>query len=687
MSDTIENKAVKLSDLTSVTQLIKDYTDEKDTNKVDKIEGKSLLDDTEIERLKGVNNYDDTEVKENIAEVKTDVTKLSSQIDEKANKNEVFTMANMGQDIKEAMTGGSVAVVGKDTVLTENIVDKQITPEKTSFINVIKSNNLYNQSENESGLLGVSGVTTSNSNYVYTGYINVVEGKKLILVKKNISTNQLSLVDIRFVTAYVGEEVKSTLGSDTATTVYQVPENVTKVRVTITKSAVDTGTNRYGIFLTDNGTIEEIVWDEYGLIKTLSDEIDLGITVKNNINTNINNAKTEALETINKKFLDENVSVVYNGQIDSSSATLGKYISPTNGNIGDNDGCWCTDFIEIKGYDYIEADDKEITFVAKFNENKEIIGVAVTEGINNKITKYNLVDDSAYYVRLSFFSAKISCQDCIITLHKNIDTDYIRYELIPIKEISKNINVDLYSKSLEESPLYGKKVAWVGSSITQGYRWCNLINKAFNFKATNCGVGGTTMCYESSSSMCTKERLLGQYSNVVDENTGEITYTGISIPSDVEIIFIECGTNDWARNWRLGDTKEITYDEEGNISLDTLTFYGACHQFFKNATELFPDAIIIAVGTPFGKMPNRNAFENKYGLLNNQGLQSVEYGDALEYVAGMWGQYAFNMGRISRINDNNINTLVPDGLHLTTEKAYTNTAYALINALLTIKII
>ena len=85
MSDTIENKAVKLSDLTSVTQLIKDYTDEKDTNKVDKIEGKSLLDDTEIERLKGVNNYDDTEVKTNIAEVKDSVANLSSQIDEIAN--------------------------------------------------------------------------------------------------------------------------------------------------------------------------------------------------------------------------------------------------------------------------------------------------------------------------------------------------------------------------------------------------------------------------------------------------------------------------------------------------------------------------------------------------------------------------------------------------------------------------
>ena len=44
-------------------------------------------------------------------------------------------MANMGQDIKEAMTGGSVAVVGNNSILQENIVKSQITPSKTSFIN------------------------------------------------------------------------------------------------------------------------------------------------------------------------------------------------------------------------------------------------------------------------------------------------------------------------------------------------------------------------------------------------------------------------------------------------------------------------------------------------------------------------------------------------------------------------
>ena len=48
----------------------------------------------------------------------------------KADKNEIFSMANMGQDVKEAMTGGSVAVVGVNTILTENIVDGQVTFNK-----------------------------------------------------------------------------------------------------------------------------------------------------------------------------------------------------------------------------------------------------------------------------------------------------------------------------------------------------------------------------------------------------------------------------------------------------------------------------------------------------------------------------------------------------------------------------
>lgn len=52
----------------------------------------------------------------------------------KADKTEVnrkiWGMANMGQDVRNAMTGGSVAVVGENAVLEDNIVNRQVTNRK-----------------------------------------------------------------------------------------------------------------------------------------------------------------------------------------------------------------------------------------------------------------------------------------------------------------------------------------------------------------------------------------------------------------------------------------------------------------------------------------------------------------------------------------------------------------------------
>ena len=71
-----------------------------------------------------------------------DETKV--QLSQKLDKSGIVTMSNMGQDVKEAMTGGSVAVVGKDMVLSENIVNRQVTREKTNYYNYLYDGNLVN---------------------------------------------------------------------------------------------------------------------------------------------------------------------------------------------------------------------------------------------------------------------------------------------------------------------------------------------------------------------------------------------------------------------------------------------------------------------------------------------------------------------------------------------------------------
>ena len=44
------------------------------------------------------------------------------------------TWAMASQDFRENITCGNTAVVGKDAVLEENIVDGQVTENKTSFL-------------------------------------------------------------------------------------------------------------------------------------------------------------------------------------------------------------------------------------------------------------------------------------------------------------------------------------------------------------------------------------------------------------------------------------------------------------------------------------------------------------------------------------------------------------------------
>ena len=65
--------------------------------------------------------------------VPTNGNGLVEQIDRKIDKGNV-KLNDLTQEVKLAMTGGSVAVVGENAVGTENIKDNAITPEKTNFI-------------------------------------------------------------------------------------------------------------------------------------------------------------------------------------------------------------------------------------------------------------------------------------------------------------------------------------------------------------------------------------------------------------------------------------------------------------------------------------------------------------------------------------------------------------------------
>ena len=115
----------------------------------------------------------DRVIDENGVNVKDEIEEINSSLDNKASKNEVFSMANMGQDIKEAMTGGSVAIVGRNTILNENIVDNQITNNKLSDENFVC---VYNDFENLSSNTDTNGNWCNN--FVYEkGFVKSIKVK------------------------------------------------------------------------------------------------------------------------------------------------------------------------------------------------------------------------------------------------------------------------------------------------------------------------------------------------------------------------------------------------------------------------------------------------------------------------------------------------------------------------------
>ena len=100
--------------------------------KMSAIYNNALADHAEITAARGAH----PSLRSRLDEADNKQRQNTAQLAKTVSKGEggVITPAMLSQETKEQMTGGSVAVVGIDSVLTKNIVDKQVTPEKTAFI-------------------------------------------------------------------------------------------------------------------------------------------------------------------------------------------------------------------------------------------------------------------------------------------------------------------------------------------------------------------------------------------------------------------------------------------------------------------------------------------------------------------------------------------------------------------------
>lgn len=196
-------------------------------------DGRITSDGFPIEVFKGTDNG---------VVVPTNGSGLVEQVARKIDKGNV-TLGDLTQEVKLAMTGGAVAVVGENAVGTENIKDSSVTTEKLSFpaVSGVPSKNLYNK---DTALLNktvtASGVVADLAGYFISDFI---KAKPLTSYALNVSAQGLNV--------YFFDSQKSLISYVSNVTVFKTPEATNYVRFRSLMDNVDTAQLEEGDHSTD----------------------------------------------------------------------------------------------------------------------------------------------------------------------------------------------------------------------------------------------------------------------------------------------------------------------------------------------------------------------------------------------------------------------------------------------------
>ena len=209
------------------------------------------LDATEIfteEEINAINNKI-PELDRRVGITEDEIEEINSSLDNKANKNEVFSMANMGQDVKEAMTGGSVAVVGENSTDIVNLKDRtlNILAEKITSTNInydigttaANGNILDWPNRIISDFVKLNKcVIRLNDKENYKFYVNFYTNDKTYIKQTTFSTNEVISEEPRYVRIVVAKKTDKDINSSEIENIknniviynYQGGDNLEKIK-------------------------------------------------------------------------------------------------------------------------------------------------------------------------------------------------------------------------------------------------------------------------------------------------------------------------------------------------------------------------------------------------------------------------------------------------------------------------
>ena len=193
----------------------------------------------------------------------------------------------------------------------------------------------------------------------------------------------------------------------------------------------------------------------------------------------------------------------------------------------------------------------------------------------------------------------------------------------------------------------GKKIAFLGDSITEGHgvssvenRFTDLIAKNEGAIIYNYGIGGTRIAYqkEPSAEPVWDKCFIGR----ADE-----------MEPDVDVVFVFGGTNDFGH----GDAPI------GNIeNRDPYTFYGALHTLYTNLITKYPKSKIV-IATPLPRCD-----DERIAIINGEEkhLKLIEYVNIIREMAEYYSLPVLDLYKNSGLQPKVPvirDMYVPDGLH------------------------
>ena len=582
-----------------------------------------------------------------------DIPELREQLDnivkEKISKGEggAITSDMLSQEVKASMTGGSVAIVGKNAVLTENIVNKQVTPIKTSFLVLDKNKNLFDGNTFLEGFKLTGDNATANIETDMNSIIAIIpiESSKnysILIDKLELEYNGNKY--FKYMTSanlYIGAQnnVQHTLNNAKYSNTFNFTSSATDKYLYVyvsdkkNKNALiqvlegyhnNISIKNYEECFMQNFNVKNDFLTTHNLFDGNSYLKDISISGSNSSNFTLAknaNCITAIVKIEGNKdysvvlsetpmFYDPNYffkwctsDTLYISEVYQGTMRIGK----------------CGSVLNKKYVNFTSSATDKYLYIYTNDSNRTDILIEVAEGIQSKLTINENGQDFKPSHKLSVYS-----KNEVLAL---------------IDNVSKLI-------SNSNSVLNNKMWVFLGDSITygvgcsNGFDYPTIIKNKYGVNAINGAISGGR--YAKVDGSVNNDLIIAQQI----KNQAEYI-------KKADIVSVLCGTNDFAN--------VVQFGEEASTSEYTLN--GGINNAISSIYALNPKVRIILF-TPFYRATQSYTDDKNSDDFPLGGKYLYEYCNQIENAGKRHHVPVFNLNDISGINRYNASLLLSDKLHL-----------------------